>query len=94
MPQDPRFVEKAAAAGVKRVFIGLENINPDSLNGANKKQNHIADYRDMLLAWRKVRCVSYCGYIIGFPNDTPSRSRGTSRSSSASCRSTFCSSPA
>ncbi|MGO9422995.1 B12-binding domain-containing radical SAM protein [Roseiarcus sp.] len=67
----PRFVEKAAAAGVKRVFIGLENINPDSLNGAKKKQNHIADYREMLLAWRKVRCISYCGYILGFPNDTP-----------------------
>ena len=50
----PRFVEKAAAAGVKRVFIGLENINPDSLTGAKKKQNHIADYREMLLAWRKV----------------------------------------
>ncbi len=67
----PRFVEKAAAAGVKRVFIGLENINPDSLSGAKKKQNHIADYREMLLAWRKVRCITYCGYIIGFPNDTP-----------------------
>ncbi len=67
----PRFVEKAAAAGVKRVFIGLENINPDSLDGAKKKQNHIADYREMLLAWRKVRCITYCGYILGFPNDTP-----------------------
>ena len=67
----PRFIEKAAAAGVRRVFIGLENINPDSLSGAKKKQNHIADYREMLQAWRKVRCISYCGYILGFPNDTP-----------------------
>ena len=67
----PRFVEKAAAAGVKRVFIGLENINPDNLSGAKKKQNHIADYREMLQAWRKSRAVTYCGYIIGFPNDTP-----------------------
>ena len=67
----PRFVEKAAAAGVKRVFIGLENINPDSLTGAGKKQNHIADYRELLLAWRKARCITYCGYILGFPNDTP-----------------------
>ena len=67
----PRFVEKAAAAGVKRVFIGLENINPDSLNGAKKKQNHLADYREMLLAWRAVRCITYCGYILGFPGDTP-----------------------
>ncbi|HEY5207636.1 MAG TPA: radical SAM protein [Roseiarcus sp.] len=67
----PRFVEKAMAAGVKRVFIGLENINPDSLTGAKKKQNHISDYREMLQAWRKSRAITYCGYIIGFPNDTP-----------------------
>jgi radical SAM superfamily enzyme YgiQ (UPF0313 family) len=67
----PRFVEKAMAAGVKRVFIGLENINPDSLSGAKKKQNHISDYREMLQAWRKSRAITYCGYIIGFPNDTP-----------------------
>jgi hypothetical protein len=56
---------------VKRVFIGLENINPDNLVAAKKKQNHISDYREMLLAWRKARCVTYCGFIIGFPGDTP-----------------------
>jgi hypothetical protein len=67
----PGFIEKAAAAGVKRVFIGLENINPGSLAGAKKKQNHIADYRLMLQAWRKVRVITYCGYILGFPTDTP-----------------------
>ena len=67
----PGFIEKAAAAGVKRVFIGLENINPDSLVGAGKKQNHIADYREMLQAWRSAHCVTYCGYILGFPGDTP-----------------------
>ncbi len=27
----PNFIEKAAQAGVRRVFIGLENINPDNL---------------------------------------------------------------
>ena len=63
----PRFIEKAAAAGVKRVFIGLENIDPDNLASAKKKQNHISDYRELLLEWRKHRCITYCGYIIGFP---------------------------
>jgi hypothetical protein len=67
----PNFVEKAARAGVKRVFIGLENINPESLVGAKKKQNRIADYRDMLLAWKKARVLTYAGYILGFPSDTP-----------------------
>jgi len=66
----PGFVEKSKRAGVKRVFIGLENINPDSLLAAKKRQNKITDYRQMLLAWKKVGIVTYCGYILGFPGDT------------------------
>jgi radical SAM superfamily enzyme YgiQ (UPF0313 family) len=67
----PRFIEKAGRAGVVRVFIGLESINPDSLLAAKKKQNRIAEYRDMLLAWKHIRAVIWAGYIIGFPADTP-----------------------
>jgi hypothetical protein len=67
----PDFIEKCARAGVKRVFIGLENINPDSLLGARKQQNKITEYRKMLLAWKKAKVLTYCGYILGFPNDTP-----------------------
>jgi radical SAM superfamily enzyme YgiQ (UPF0313 family) len=66
----PNFIEKAARAGVKRVFIGLENIDPDSLIGARKNQNKIVDYRQMLLAWKKAKVLTYCGYILGFPGDT------------------------
>jgi hypothetical protein len=64
------FVEKAGRAGVVRVFIGLENINPDSLMGAKKKQNKITEYRKMLLAWKKARVTVFAGYILGFPTDT------------------------
>jgi radical SAM superfamily enzyme YgiQ (UPF0313 family) len=64
------FVEKAARAGCKRVFLGLENINPDSLKGASKNQNRITEYRKMLLAWRNAGVITYCGYILGFPTDT------------------------
>ena len=67
----PNFIEKAAKAGVRRVFLGLENINPDNLIAAKKKQNRIAEYRTMLLAWKAVGCFTYAGYILGFPNDTP-----------------------
>ena len=66
----PDFIEKCRRAGVKRVFIGLENINPDSLLGAKKRQNKITDYRQMLLAWKQAGIVTYCGYILGFPGDT------------------------
>src|SRR5213079_100183 len=65
------FIEKCARAGVKRVFIGLENINPDSLLGAKKRQNKITEYRTMLLAWKHAGVLTYCGYILGFPGDTP-----------------------
>jgi hypothetical protein len=67
----PNFIEKCRAAGVKRVYIGLENINPDSLAGAHKRQNKITEYRKMLQAWKTARIITYCGYILGFPNDTP-----------------------
>ncbi|AXS42684.1 radical SAM protein [Breoghania sp. L-A4] len=64
------FVDKAARAGVNRVFIGLENINPDNLIAAKKRQNKITEYRDMLQAWRDHGCTTYAGYILGFPGDT------------------------
>ena len=67
------FIEKAGRAGARRVFIGLENISPDNLIAAKKKQNRITEYRTMLQAWKAVRAITYCGYIIGFPNDTPER---------------------
>ncbi len=66
----PNFIDKCALAGVRRVFIGLENINPDNLQGAKKRQNKITEYRAMLLAWKSARVITYAGYILGFPNDT------------------------
>ena len=48
----PGFIEKAARAGCNLVFIGLENINPESLLGTKKRQNKIWEYREMLQAWR------------------------------------------
>ncbi len=67
----PRFVEKAKRAGVTRVFIGLENINPDNLLAARKHQNKITEYRTMLLAWKAQGIITLAGYILGFPADTP-----------------------
>jgi len=65
------FIEKAARAGCGTVFIGLENINPESLAGTKKRQNKIWEYREMLQAWRRQGVVTYAGYILGFPTDTP-----------------------
>jgi len=67
----PGFIEKAARAGCTAVFIGLENINPESLMGTKKRQNKIWEYREMLLGWRRNKVMTYAGYILGFPTDTP-----------------------
>ena len=66
----PNFIEKAAQAGVYRVFIGLENINPSNLLASKKKQNKITEYRAMLQKWRDHGAMTCAGYILGFPDDT------------------------
>jgi Radical SAM superfamily len=71
----PNFIEKSKRAGVTRVFIGLENINPDNLATAKKRQNKITEYRKMLLAWKAQSIFTLAGYILGFPADTPASIR-------------------
>jgi hypothetical protein len=70
VPPHPNFIEKAAQAGVRRVFIGLENINPDNLLASKKRQNRITEYREMLQKWREHGAITCAGYIIGFSGDT------------------------
>src|SRR6516162_11135148 len=71
VPPDPELHREAAQAGVTRVFIGLENINPDNLTAAKKRQKKITEYRKMLLAWKAQGIITLAGYILGFPADTP-----------------------
>ena len=66
----PNFVDKAVRAGVHKVFVGLENINPDTLALTRKKQNRITEYRALFQAWRARGVVTLAGYITGFPGDT------------------------
>jgi radical SAM superfamily enzyme YgiQ (UPF0313 family) len=85
----PNFIEKAAQAGVRRVFIGLENINPDNLIAAKKRQNKITDYRQMLQKWREHGAITCAGYIIGFPGDSKDSILRDVEIISVSCRSTY-----
>ncbi len=66
----PNFIEKCRRAGCLRVFIGLETINPGNLLHAKKRQNKTGEYRRMLQAWRAAGIITFCGYILGFPEDT------------------------
>ena len=66
----PDFVELARRAGCSQVFIGMESINAENLQGAGKGQNDVSDYGRMATAWRDAGIVTHVGYIIGFPFDT------------------------
>ena len=67
----PRFIDKAARAGCKYAFIGLESINPDNLVHMKKNQNRITEYRKMFQAWKQAGMVTYAGFILGLQGDTP-----------------------
>jgi hypothetical protein len=61
----------SSAAPSARCASDPVSINPDSLLAAKNQQNRIAEYRDMLRAWKRIRAVIWAGDIIGFPADTP-----------------------
>ncbi len=65
------FIEKAARAGCKYAFIGLESINPENLVQMKKNQNRITEYRKMFQAWKQAGMITYAGFILGLPGDTP-----------------------
>jgi radical SAM superfamily enzyme YgiQ (UPF0313 family) len=67
----PRFVDKAKAAGCVQVFIGLESINPVNLLAGGKRQNLVSGFREMIEDWHTRGIITNCGYILGFPEDTP-----------------------
>ena len=85
----PGFIEKAARADCNAVFIGLENINPESLMGTKKRQNKIWEYREMLLAWRSQKVMTYAGYILDIPTDTPESIARDIEIIKKSCRSIY-----
>src|SRR5260370_5590118 len=74
-PKIPNFIEKAARAGCRYCFIGLESINPENLVHMKKNQNRITEYRKMFQAWKNAKVLTYAGFIMGLPGDTPATSR-------------------
>jgi len=67
-PKD--FVELAGKAGCTQVFIGMESVNPENLKAEGKKQNNVAEYRNIIQEWHDAGVVVHTGYIIGLPWDS------------------------
>jgi radical SAM superfamily enzyme YgiQ (UPF0313 family) len=66
----PNFVEKAARAGCRQVFIGIESLNQENLKTAKKSQNDTDNFKKLVDSFHEVGIVCHLAYIIGFPLDT------------------------
>jgi radical SAM superfamily enzyme YgiQ (UPF0313 family) len=64
------FVSKAAEAGCSQVFIGLESLNEKNLEAAEKKQNKVSDFKNMIAMYHEAGISAHLAYIIGFPFDS------------------------
>lgn len=68
----PNFVTKAARAGVRKVFIEVEEVDSAYLPVA-KKQYKVTEHHSMMLAWRQAGVIAYAGHILDFLNGTPEK---------------------
>lgn len=66
---DDEFLELAAQSGCKAFFIGLESISQESLNGANKKHNHIYRYKEAVQRLHAHGIAIQAGTVFGFDHD-------------------------
>ncbi|MBS2037365.1 B12-binding domain-containing radical SAM protein [bacterium] len=67
--RDQEFLQLAAASGCKALFVGLESIDQQSLNQAQKGHNRVQDYRQLLNRCHDLGIAIQAGIIFGFEND-------------------------
>ena len=72
LPQAPElYREMRRGRSEARLHRTGEHQSRTAWRRAQKRQNKITEYRKMLQAWKAAKIITYCGYILGFPNDTP-----------------------
>jgi radical SAM superfamily enzyme YgiQ (UPF0313 family) len=62
-------IEKAAAAGLRSVFIGFETLNNDNLTQSNKKQNIGKDYNEAIRKLHSLGIMINGSFVFGLDND-------------------------
>ncbi|WP_175511380.1 B12-binding domain-containing radical SAM protein [Alicyclobacillus macrosporangiidus] len=74
---DDEFMELAAKSGCKALFLGLETISQESLNGSNKRHNKVEEYREVLRRFHYDGIAVQAGTVFGFDGDDKSIFRRT-----------------
>lgn len=66
---DEELLRAAAASGCKALFLGLESVSQESLNGSNKKHNAVAQYREVVETMHAHGIAVQAGLVFGFDGD-------------------------
>ena len=67
--RDNEFLHLAAESGCKALFVGLESISQDSLDGANKSHNQVQSYKRLIDQAHEYDIAIQAGIMFGFEED-------------------------
>ena len=67
----PDLIERAAAAGMRSVFVGLETINPENLRLHAKRQNLSRDYDEVIRRVHGLGMMINASFVFGLDDDGP-----------------------
>jgi len=68
--RDNEFVELLAKARCRMAFIGMESLNTASLNGVEKRQNKVYEYKEMIDKLHKRGILTFTGLMFALEEDT------------------------
>ena len=68
---DDEFVELLAQANCTMAFIGLESLSEPSLLSVHKKQNRVAEYRELFEKLKRYGIMTFTGLMLALDEDTP-----------------------
>jgi radical SAM superfamily enzyme YgiQ (UPF0313 family) len=73
----PELIRKMAKSGCRSLFIGFESINADSIKSANKSQNKVHEYEELVSLLHANNIMVNASLVFGFDHDTPETFRST-----------------
>jgi radical SAM superfamily enzyme YgiQ (UPF0313 family) len=66
---DDEFLRRAAESGCKALFIGLESVSQESLDGVRKRHNSVAEYGNAVRRLHQHGIALQAGTVFGFDGD-------------------------
>jgi radical SAM superfamily enzyme YgiQ (UPF0313 family) len=65
----PGLLEKAAAAGLRSLFVGFETLDPNNLKEQNKDHNLRGDYADAIRRMQDLGVMTNASFVFGMDHD-------------------------